>query len=146
MKGAKGNLLLTARQTKMNKSQIFKAAHKLAKSVHVAGDCYRVTFGAAIKAILEGLVMTTKSIEDQLIEAGAKIWEKGNMKRIYINDAVAQTVFNEGLLKDFPQLKISVGKAKFYFDLNHNVFTADNGTIRTAINGTAFKHGFKCTK
>ena len=29
----------------MTNSQIFKAAHKL-KSVHVAGDYYRVTFGA----------------------------------------------------------------------------------------------------
>ena len=129
----------------MNKSQIFKAAHALAKSVHVAGDCYRVTFGAALKIVIAES-KTPKTLVERLLAAGAKIWEKGNMKRIYINDAVAQTVFNEGLLKDFPQLKISVGKAKFYFDLNHNVFTADNGTIRTAINGTAFKHGFKCTK
>lgn len=130
----------------MNKSELFKAAHKLAKSVIKSGDNYRVTFGAAIKAILEGLVMTTKSIADQLIEAGAKVWEKGNMKRIYINDAVAQIVFNENILKDFPQVKINVGKAKFYFDLEHNVFTADSGTIRTAINSTTFEHGFKCTK
>lgn len=36
----------------MNKSQIFKAAHQLAKSVHVAGDCYRVTFGAALKIVI----------------------------------------------------------------------------------------------
>ena len=36
----------------MNKSNIFKAAHKLAKSVHVAGDCYRVTFGAALKIVI----------------------------------------------------------------------------------------------
>ena len=63
----------------MTNSQIFKAAHKLAKSVIKSDDNYRVTFGAAIKAILEGLVMTTKSIADQLIEAGAKVWEKGNI-------------------------------------------------------------------
>lgn len=36
----------------MNKSQIFKQAHQLAKSVHVAGDCYRVTFSAALKIII----------------------------------------------------------------------------------------------
>ena len=35
----------------MTNSQIFKKAHKLAKSVHVAGDCYRVTFGAALKIV-----------------------------------------------------------------------------------------------
>ena len=130
----------------MNKSELFKAAHKLAKSVIKLGDNYRVTFGAAIKAILEGLVMTTKSIADQLIEAGAKVWEKGDMKRIYINDAVAEIVFNQKILKDFSQVKIKVGKAKFYFDLTNNVFTADSGTIRTAINSTTFDHGFRCTK
>ena len=86
------------------------------------------------------------SIADQLIEAGAKVWEKGNMKRIYINDAVSKVVFNENLLKDFSQVKISVGKAKFYFDIEKNVFTADSGSIRTAINSTTFNHGFKCTK
>lgn len=130
----------------MNKSELFKAAHKLAKSVIKSGDNYRVTFGAAIKAILEGLVMTTKSIADQLIEAGAKIWEKGDIKRIYINDAVAEIVFNQKILKDFSQVKIKVGKAKFYFDLTNNVFAADSGTIRTAINSTTFDHGFRCTK
>ena len=130
----------------MNKSQLFKAAHKLAKSVIKSGDNYRVTFGAAIKAILGGLVMTTKSIADQLIEAGAKVWEKGDIKRIYINDAVAEIVFNQKILKDFSQVKIKVGKAKFYFDLTNYVFTADSGTIRTAINSTTFDHGFRCTK
>lgn len=130
----------------MNKSELFKAAHKLAKSVIKSGDNYRVTFGAAIKAILGGLVMTTKSIADQLIEAGAKVWEKGDIKRIYINDAVAEIVFNQKILKDFSQVKIKVGKAKFYFDLTNNVFAADSGTIRTAINSTTFDHGFRCTK
>ena len=73
----------------MNKSELFKAAHKLAKSVIKSGDNYRVTFGAAIKAILDGLVMTTKSIADQLIEAGAKVWEKDAMKRIYLSNDIA---------------------------------------------------------
>lgn len=130
----------------MNKSELFKSAHKLVKAVIKSGDNYRVTFGACIKAIKNGFVVATKSIADQLLEAGAKVWEKGNMKRIYINDAVAQIVFNENLLKDFPQMKINVGKAKFYFDLEYNVFTADSGSIRTAINSTTFEHGFKCTK
>lgn len=35
----------------MNKSIIFKLAHRMAKMVHVAGECYRVTFGAALKTI-----------------------------------------------------------------------------------------------
>lgn len=128
----------------MNKSVLFKSAHKLVKSVIQTGDNYRVTFGAAIKQILKGLTMTTKTIADLLIESGAKVWEKGNMKRIYINDAVAETVINQGFLKGFSG--VSVGQSKFYFDLEFNVFTADSGSIRTAINGTTFDHGFKCTK
>jgi len=35
----------------MNKSAMFKKAHKIAKRVHVAGECYRVTFGAALKIV-----------------------------------------------------------------------------------------------
>ena len=35
----------------MNKSQLFKQAHKLAKKVIKAGDNYRVTFGACLKMI-----------------------------------------------------------------------------------------------
>ena len=51
----------------MNKSQLFKAAHKLAKSVIQKGDSYRVTFGLAIKAILS---QTTNSIVDGLKSVG----------------------------------------------------------------------------
>ena len=35
----------------MNKSQLFKQAHKLAKKIIQAGDNYRVTFGACLKMI-----------------------------------------------------------------------------------------------
>ena len=45
----------------MNKSELFKAAHKLAKSVIKTGDNYRVTFGAAIKAVLGGFTATVKT-------------------------------------------------------------------------------------
>lgn len=36
----------------MNKSQIFKAAHALTKAAHVAGESYRVTFGAALRIVI----------------------------------------------------------------------------------------------
>ena len=51
----------------MNKSQIFKAAHALAKSVHVAGDCYRVTFGAALKIIIAESKLADKEKNARLI-------------------------------------------------------------------------------
>ena len=68
----------------MNKSTLFKAAHKLAKSVIQVGDNYRVTFGLAIKAILS---QAKKSFAEILLDLGLKVWEKGSMKRIYINKA-----------------------------------------------------------
>jgi len=110
----------------MNKSELFKAAHKLAKSVIKSGDNYRVTFGAAIKAILEGLVMTTKSIADQLIEAGAKVWEKGDMKRIYINTSdVFVKAFD--LAENALRSDARTFKTKTYF--SNNVCHTDDGAI-----------------
>ena len=67
----------------MNKSELFKAAHKLAKSVIKAGDNYRVTFGACIKTVREGLI----SIADQILEVGGKVWENHGFKRIYMTCA-----------------------------------------------------------
>ena len=51
----------------MNKSQIFTQAHKLAKSVHVAGDCYRVTFGAALKIVISESKLADKEKNARLI-------------------------------------------------------------------------------
>ena len=78
-------------RTKMNKSQIFTQAHKLAKSVHVAGDCYRVTFGAALKIVIaeskapknEKLAaLINKAIERNVL----KFWSKNQIKRAYVAD------------------------------------------------------------
>lgn len=40
----------------MTNSQLFKAAHAMAKQVHVKGESYQVTFGACLKAIKAELV------------------------------------------------------------------------------------------
>ena len=40
----------------MNKSQLFKQAHKLAKAIILKGDCYRTTFGACLKLIKSKLI------------------------------------------------------------------------------------------
>jgi len=52
---------------KMNKSTTFKKAHELAKSVHVAGDCYRVTFGAALKIVIAESKLADKEKNARLI-------------------------------------------------------------------------------
>ena len=51
----------------MNKSTTFKKAHELAKSVHVAGDCYRVTFGAALKIVIAESKLADKEKNARLI-------------------------------------------------------------------------------
>ena len=65
----------------MNKSELFKSAHKLAKSVIKSGDNYRVTFGACIKAILDGFVAQAEKITLTL----NKWTKKTGEVRVYLN-------------------------------------------------------------
>lgn len=97
----------------MNKSNLFKAAHKLTKQVIQKGDSYRATFGACIKAIKEGFVMNLKSIAEQLIEAGAKVWENHGFKRIYMTCAQ----FNQVTGRDY---NLNDNNNKIFFDYAAN--------------------------
>lgn len=68
----------------MNLSKLFKMAHKLAKKVIKAGDNYRVTFGACVKAVKEAYFgKTTATINE---------WTKKGT-RFYINFEVPCTRF-----------------------------------------------------
>ena len=58
----------------MNKSELFKAAHKLTKEVIKTGDNYSVTFGAAIKFILES----------NKVKSEVKYWNKKG-HRFYVD-------------------------------------------------------------
>lgn len=69
----------------MNKSEIFRQAHALARQVIQAGDDYRVTFGAALKSLQN----KPAEIVDQLIALGGNLWEKGSMRRVYFNNVPA---------------------------------------------------------
>lgn len=110
----------------MNKSNLFKAAHKLAKSVIKAGDNYRVTFGAAIKAILGGFVMATNSMADRLIAAGAKVWEKNEMKRIYLSQVIVDAC-DLGI-------RFNDKKHKLFFDLTTSRFGGTSDCFVKALN------------
>lgn len=93
----------------MNKSELFKSAHKLVKQVIKAGDNYHVTFGAAIKAILDGFVKPVISIADLALAAGGKVWEKHGFKRIYMTCAqFNQVTGNSWTMND--------SNNKFFFD------------------------------
>ena len=74
----------------MNKSQIFTQAHKLTKSVHVAGDCYRVTFGAALKIVIAESKLADKEKNARLIMSA------GILQQIVVTPAANAVV---GLVK-----------------------------------------------
>lgn len=44
-------LTLPKHPSQMTTADIMRFAHKLAKSVHKAGDCYAVTFGASLRLV-----------------------------------------------------------------------------------------------
>ena len=96
----------------MNKSQIFKAAHKLAKSVHVAGDCYRVTFGAALKIVIAES-KAPKSAKQFFLDLGGKEWVKEGFDRVYINAKQFNALFGNGC-------NFSDSSNKFFFDCKTN--------------------------
>lgn len=66
----------------MTKSELFKAAHALAKQAIQPGDHYGTTFGAALKSLMAKPV----DLEGALTKLGGRLWEKGSMRRIYFND------------------------------------------------------------
>jgi len=95
----------------MNKSQIFTQAHKLAKSVHVAGDCYRVTFGAALKIVIAES-KTTKTSVQVVFNA----WKKGSNHRLYAKVLnVADPRFNTTFDDEIGYIDVKTGEVKFNF-------------------------------
>ena len=101
----------------MTNSQIFKAAHKLAKSVHVTGDCYRVTFGAALKIIIAES-KAPKNAKQFFLDLGGKPWGgkpwvKEGFERVYINAKTFNSVIGNGC-------NYSDSSNKFFFDCTTN--------------------------
>ena len=126
----------------MNKSAVFKSAHAITKAVHVAGDCYRVTFGAAVKIIIAESKAAPKTLADRLIEAGAKVWTSpdGKINRVYVTQAAADIVFNGDILKGWNVARVTITKtANLFLDLKTNKLFSNNGTIRVTFNSTT--HG-----
>lgn len=130
----------------MNKSAIFKAAHALTKATVQAGDSYAVTFAAALRIVIAES-KAPKTLADRLIEAGAKVWTSPNGKitRVYVNQAAANAVFNDDILKGWP-VRVNISKtANLYVDENGNLFS-NSGSNRTAFNATTHDTGLSCGK
>jgi hypothetical protein len=111
----------------MNKSQIFKAAHALAKSAHVAGDCYRVTFGAALK-----IVIAESKAPKSVVKVSMNAWKKGGNHRLYakvlnVADARFGTTFDD----EVGYIDVKTGEVKFLF---HAFTTVNAEMILAALN------------
>lgn len=131
----------------MNKSAIFKAAHALTKATVQAGDSYAVTFAAALRIVIaESKSTPAKSLTEQLIEAGAKVWTSPNGKitRIYVTQAAADIVFNNDILKGWP-VRVSINKTANLYIENDKLFS-NSGSNRTAFNATTHETGLSCGK
>ncbi len=111
----------------MTKSQIFKKAHELAKSVHVAGDCYRVTFGAALK-----IVIAESKAPKTVVKVSMNAWKKGGNHRLYakvlnVVDARFGTTFDD----ECGYIDVKTGEVKFSF---HQFTAVNTEMIITALN------------
>ena len=107
----------------MNRSEIFKKAHQIAKSTVAIVGNYSIAFSIALKEIYSN---NTASIADKLLAAGGKVWEKDSMKRIYLNMSLVNALdlginFNDK-------------KHKLYFDLTTNRFDGSSKTFVQALN------------
>lgn len=111
----------------MNKSQIFTQAHKLAKSVHVAGDCYRVTFGAALK-----IVIAESKAPKASVQVVFNAWKKGGNHRLYVKVLnVADPRFNTTFDDEIGYIDVKTGDVKFNF---HQFTTVNQEMVINGLN------------
>lgn len=70
----------------MTKSDLFKAAHKIARETKAIAGSYRIAFACALKDLYAGIAAAeAKSVAQILEDCGCQHWERGEMDRIYIN-------------------------------------------------------------
>ena len=95
----------------MNTSNIFKKAHALTKATIQAGDNYAATFAICLKVIYAE--SKEETVEAKLLAMGLKVWEKAEMKRIYMTCAQ----FNQATGRDY---NLSDKSNKIFFDYAAN--------------------------
>ena len=79
--------------------------------------------------------------KEKLIEAGGNIWEKNNMKRVYLTDDVLIKVFGFKLVTDakYRGEFRSINKTKTYFNLIDNTLHSNEGRVRVLFAQADFK-------
>lgn len=119
----------------MNTSTIFKKAHALTKATIQAGDSYSATFAICLKVVYAE--SKEANIAEVLLEMGLKIWEKGAMKRIYINKAEQFVEFAQkaGLDMDYIECRSAfvnrINSNPTWFDCKTGKFESKKVTINT---------------
>ena len=113
----------------MTKSELFTAAHKIAKQTVAKVGNYMIAFSLALKALYKDLMMAITP--ESMIEAGGNLWEKGSMKRIYLNDTALDKLFDLDLsaLKKIKPAK----KTTYYCCYSEQFYSANGMIVRNAI-------------
>lgn len=78
----------------MTNSERFHKAHTIAKQIRDCFSCYRDAFGFALSEVYRGENgMEEKTTEQKLIDLGIRAWERGDMRRYYMDDNGFERVF-----------------------------------------------------
>lgn len=103
----------------MTKKELMIKAHKMAKEIknEYPSVDYKFQLGLCL-AYLYKEGEKEMGIEEKLVEAGYKIWEKGEMKRVYIND-IATLCEKYGILTNAKRINKTV---KMYYDCKTDTF------------------------
>ena len=70
--------------------------------------------------------------KQKAIEAGGKVWEKGNMQRVYLNVEACKKLIGQSSYSAMQEK--SLKKAKTFFDINSGELKSDVGTVRVMFN------------
>lgn len=112
----------------MNKSKLFTRAHQIARNTVAQVGNYMIALSLALKELYSMTTKTAKSAEQQLIELGGKLWEKGSMRRVYISLDIANKI--SGL-----DSNLNEKYHKFYYD-NGNIYSKNCKKSSTTLWGS----------
>lgn len=103
----------------MTKSERFIKAWEMARAAVVKfGGKVKQYFAECLKATYAPAVATKEDIETILVMAGAKVWEKNGIRRIYFNGVRDLVKFMGYRGKPSKRSAAAIDAAKQYFDCN----------------------------
>ena len=108
----------------MNKSKLFKAAHELTRATVQAGDNYRVTFGACLRAVYARFIAEITPLVYQIIGRTYE-WKK-ELKRAGLNWNASNKSWDGELGSDYYGELI-----KTEIEKSNGELKEDNATNRT---------------